>query len=135
MAGGPFAESPSRPTLSAAVRLDPVAGSRVNEVATLTAQPGGATRFELQISGMVPGMTYGIQLHASSPALPSASSTQVATVQADAFGRATASGLVRFRGTEAMLLLGIADGNHVITVVGFGQTVAVGAIPVLQPLG
>ena len=135
MAGGPYAESPSRPTLSTIVRLDPVAGFGVNGVAVLTALPEGETRFALALSGLLPGKAYAVQLHAGSPAQPSASFTTLVSVNADVFRRATASGLVRFRGTEAIALLDIADGNHVLTVVGFGQTVAVGSIPALQPLG
>ncbi len=135
MAEWPVIQPPARPQLATSIRLDPTAGSRVNGVAGLVALPQGATRFEAQLAGLVPGRTYGLQLHAGTPAQPSASFTQVATVTADAFGRATASGLVRYRGTEDIALLDIADGNHVLTVIGFGQTVAVGSIPALQPLG
>ena len=126
---------PPRPRLVTNVDLTPVADTGVSGTVTLVALPEGETRFELQLAGLLPGQRYGLQLHAGSPAQPGASFTQVATVTADAFGRATASGLVRFRGTEAMPLLDIADGNHVLTVVGFGHTVAVGSIPALQPLG
>ena len=135
MAEWPVIQPPSRPQLVASVRLNPVGTSGVSGTVTLVALPEGETRFELQLSGLLPGRAYSVQLHAGTPAQPSASFTEVATVNADANGRANASGLVRFRGTEAIPLLDIADGNHVLTVVGFGQTVAVGAIPVLQPLG
>ena len=135
MAEWPVIQPPSRPQLATSVRLDPTAGSRVSGVVGLLALPEGETRFELQVAGLVPGNTYGVQLHAGIPSQPSASVTQVGTVQADANGRANASGLVRFRGTEAIPLLDIADGNHVLSLVGFGWTVAVGTIPALQPLG
>ena len=135
MAGGPYAEQPGSPQLWTGVRLNPVRGSAVSGDVTLIALPQGATRFALELSGMAPGKAYAIQLHAGTPAQPSASVIQVAVVHADAWGRATASGLVRFRGTEDMPLLDIADGNHFLSVVGFGQTVAVGSIPALQPLG
>ena len=135
MASWPVIQLPARPQLSTDVRLDPTGGSGVSGVTTLVALPEGETRFELQLSGLLPGQRYGLQLHAGTPAQPSASFTQVAMVTADASGRATASGLVRVRGTEDIPLLDIADGNHVLTVVGFGRTVAVGSIPTLQPLG
>ena len=135
MAGGPYAESPSRPTLSTTVRLEPTTKAAVSGNVTLTALPEGETRFELTLSRLLPGKAYTVQLHAGSVGLPSASFTNLVTVNADAFGQAAASGLVRFRGTEDIALLDIADGNHHITVVGFGRTVAVGSIPALQPLG
>ena len=135
MAGWPVIEPAPRPQLMTTVRLDPTAGSTVSGSVTLVALPGGETRFELNLAGLLPGKAYSIQLHAGTPARPSASVIQVVAVNADAFGRANASGLVRFRGTEDMPLLDIADGNHFLSVVGFGQTVAVGSIPALQPLG
>ena len=127
--------APPRPQLVASVRLSPVGNTGVSGTVTLIALPQGETRFELQLSGLAPGTAYAVQLLAGTPAQPSASGIQVATVTADANGRANTTGLVRFRGTEAIPLLDIADGNHVLTVVSSGQTVAVGAIPVLQPLG
>ena len=135
MAEWPVIEPSPRPQLATNVRLDPVGNSGVRGVTALTALPEGETRFELAVTGLLPGKAYGIQLHAGTPALPSASVTTLATVNADAWGRATASGLVRFRGTEDIPLLDVTDGNHIITVVGFGQTVALGSIPTLQPLG
>ena len=135
MAEWPVIAPPSRPQLVATVRLDPTPGSTASGTVTLVALPEGETRFELQVSGLTPGESYGIQLHAGTPALPGASVTQFATVTADANGRANASGLVRFRGTEPIALLEIADGNHFLAVARSGHTVAMGAIPVLQPLG
>ena len=135
MAGGPFAEPSPRPQLSTIVRLEPTTKAAVGGQVRLLALPEGETRFDLELRGLLPGKAYAVQLHAGTPGLWSASFTQLVTVNADAYGRATASGLVRFRGTEDIPLLDIADGQHVITVVGFGQTVAVGSIPVLEPLG
>ena len=135
MADWPVIQPPSRPQLAASVRLNAVGNSGVGGGVTLVALPEGETRFELQLAGLLPGRAYGIDLHAGPPIQPSASFTRVATATADAFGRATVSGLVRFRGTEDIPLLDIADGNHFIAVTAGGQTVAVGAIPALQPLG
>lgn len=135
MAERPVIQPPSRPQLSTSVRLDPAGGSHVHGVVGLVALPEGETRFELQLAGLVPGSSYGVQLHAGSPSVPSASFTEVASVTADASGRASATGLVRFRGTDDIPLLDIADGNHVITIVNSGRSVALGSIPALQPLG
>jgi hypothetical protein len=137
MAGGPFAQpAPTpQPQLSTSVALEPTTKAPVRGSVTLTALPEGETQFELALEGLVPGKAYALQLHAGTLAQPSASFTQVTTVNADAWGRATASGLVRFQGTEAIALLDIADGNHFLSVVGFGQTMAAGSLPVLQPLG
>jgi hypothetical protein len=133
LAGGLFAQP--APQLSTMVALEPTTKAPVRGTVTLTALPEGETRFELELHGLLPGKAYSLQLHAGTPVQPSASFTQVTTVNADAWRRATASGLVRFRGTEDIALLDIADGNHVLSVVGFGQTVAVGSIAALQPLG
>ena len=135
LAGGPYAEPPSRPTLSATVRLEPVGGWWASGSVVLTALPEGETRFELQLAGLLPGQRDGMQLLAGTPAPPRASFTQVATVTADAEGRANAIGLVRFRGTQAIPLLDIAGGGHFIAIVGSEHTVAAGAIPALEPLG
>ena len=135
MADWPVIQPPARPQLATSVRLNPVGNAGVGGVVTLVALPEGETRFELRLAGLVPGRAYGIDLHAGTPAQPSASVTRLATVTADLTGRANASGLVRFRGTEDLPLLAIADGNHFLAVTAAGQTVAVGAIPALQPLG
>ena len=135
MAGGPYASPPSRPTLSATVHLQPLVGSRVSGTVFLTALPEGATRFSLQFTGLAPGGTYTAQLHTGTRTLLSASFTNLATVTADAGGRATATGLVRYRGTEDIPLVELGDGNHVITITRSGRTVATGSIPVVQPLG
>ena len=133
MAEWPVIEAP-RPRLVASVELNPVEDTAVRGAVTLVALPEGETRFELQLAGLVPGTAYSIQLHAGTPAEASASFTALATVEADAAGRAIASGLVRSRGAEAIPLADIADGNHIITVVGAGQIVAIGVIPALEPL-
>ncbi len=131
----PAIEPPSRPQLSTSVRLEPADASGASGVVTLVALPEGETRFELQATGLTPATNYDVRLYAGTMQQPSASFTQVATVIADAEGWANAYGLVRFRGTEAIPLLDIAGGDHFLTIVGSGQTVAAGAIPALQPLG
>lgn len=139
MAEWPAIEPPSSPHLTTSVRLDPPGGAGAGAGAggdvTLVALPEGETRFELQLTGLIPGADYTINLYAGTPAQPSASFTRLATVTADTGGRANTNGLVRFRGTEAIPLLDIADGSHFIAVTGPGGTVAAGAIPALQPLG
>lgn len=129
---------PPRMQLTAGVRLDAIGSSGVKGATTLVALADGETGFELQLEGLAPGAGYVVRLHAGSVARPSASFTQLAAVTADAGGRASAHGLVRFRGTEAIPLLEIGGGEHLITVsgaVGTVEPVAAGAIPAVQPLG
>ena len=132
---------PPRPQLSASVRLDPAGGSGVSGSVTLAALPDGETQFELQLEGLAPGASYTIHLQAGTPAEPSGSFTQLTGTGGDASGRANASGLVRFRGTQPVALLDVASGDHFISVVGISRStgaagvVAAGAIPAIQPLG
>ena len=132
---------PPRPQLSAVVRLDPAGGSGVSGSVTLAALPDGETRFELQLEGLTPGASYTVHLQAGTPAQPSGSFTQLTGIGGDITGRANASGLVRFRGTEPVALLDVASGDHFISVVGISRptgaagVVAAGPIPALQPLG
>ena len=126
---------PPRPQLTASVHLAPTGQSTVTGTTTLVALPNGETRFELHLSGLTPGAVYGVQLRAGTPAQPSASFTQIIAVTADQRGRSGADGLLRFRDTEPIALLDIADGDHFLSVVSAGQTVASGAIPAVRPLG
>ena len=131
IADWPVIEPSPRPRLATTVRLDSVSGSMASGVVTLEALLEGETRFAAQVSGLTPGATYAIRLHAGIRTLPSASFTSLATLTADQFGRATASGPVRFRGVEDIPLVDIADGNHLIVLARAGETVAVGEIPVV----
>ncbi|MBI3965860.1 MAG: hypothetical protein HY329_09515 [Chloroflexi bacterium] len=128
LADWPVVEPP-RPLPTVRIQLQPAGDSSVSGVVTLAALLEGETRYELELAGLESGAAYGVLLHAGNLDLPSASVNLVTTVTADAAGRANASGLVRFRGTEDIPLTILADGHHVITVVGTGQPVAVGAIP------
>jgi hypothetical protein len=62
--------------------------------------------------------------------MPSASFATLPDLQADATGRATATGSVLFRGTEAVALVTMADGEHILAI-QTEQVVACGVIPKL----
>ena len=111
------------------VRLDPVGGSGVSGMATLTAA-GEGTQVELDIQGLAPGATARATMQANTCTMPSASFAALPDLQADATGRATATGSVLFRGTDNVALATMADGAHIITI-QTGQVVACGVIPML----
>jgi hypothetical protein len=85
---------------------------------------------ELEVEGLGPGAAAQATLQANTCAMPSASFAVLPDLQADATGRATASGAVLFRGTEVVALATMADGGHIITI-QTGQMVACGVIPAL----
>jgi hypothetical protein len=135
MAEWPDIQPPARPQLSTTVRLTPTGGSMAGGVVTLVALPDGETRYAAELNGLTPGRRYALRLHAGTPSMPSASFTELAVVTAGGAGRASAEGLARFRGTEAIPLMDIADGGHVLVVTDAGATIATGTIPALEPLG
>jgi hypothetical protein len=112
------------------VRLDPVGKSGVNGTATLTAV-GDGTYVALDIKGLAPGADARTTMHANTCAMPSASFAALPDLQADATGRATATGSVLFHGMENVELVGMADGDHIIAIQAGGQVVACGVIPKL----
>lgn len=114
------------------LELSPVGESGVSGTATLTAA-GDGTEVTLEVQGLAPGADARASMHAGTCAVPSASFAALPDLQADASGRATATGLVLFRGTENVALATMADGEHVIIVRSGGQVVACGTIPVLTP--
>jgi hypothetical protein len=67
-------------------------------------------------------------MHANTCAMPSASFAALPELQADASGKATATGSVLFRGTDNVPLTSMADGGHIIAI-QTGQMVACGVIP------
>jgi hypothetical protein len=111
------------------VQLDPVGESKVSGTATLTAA-GEGTNVALDVKGLAPGADARATMQANTCAMPSASFAALPALKADATGRATATGSVLFRGTEAVALATMADGEHVIAVQA-GQVVACGVIPKL----
>jgi LPXTG-motif cell wall-anchored protein len=113
------------------VPLDAVDGSSVTGTATLRAANGG-TDASLALEGLPPNAAARATLQAGTCAQPSASTAIVADFQADAAGMATATGAVRFRGTEPVSLATVADGAHVI-LIQTEQVVACGVIPALTP--
>jgi hypothetical protein len=111
------------------VRLEPVGGSGVSGTATLTAA-GDGTLVALDVEGLAPGTAARGTMQAGTCAMPSASFAALPELKADAAGRATASGLVLFHGTENVALATMADGEHIIAI-HTGQVVACGVIPKL----
>ena len=110
------------------VWLEPVGGSGVSGTATLTAV-GDGTRVTLEIAGLAAGADARATLHAGTCEMPSASFTPLPDLKAETTGRASATGPVLFRGTEAIALATIADGERIITIQVGGQLVACGVIP------
>jgi LPXTG-motif cell wall-anchored protein len=112
---------------SVTVQLDSMNGSRVTGTATLRVANGG-TDITLAIEGLMPSTTARATLQAGTCAQPSASAAALPELQADATGRATATGAVLFRGTEPVALATIADGAHILAI-QTEQVVACGVIP------
>ena len=112
---------------AATVRLAPVAGSGVSGTATIAARDTAAT-VTVEVSGLAPGASHSVRLHAGSCAQPSASGGQLGTLVADSGGRATlttehATGSAG--GTPIILTLDLlADRTHSIMVQGPVQPVA-----------
>lgn len=90
------------------VQLDPVGDSQVSGTATLTAA-GDGTDVALDITGLAPGTDAQATMQAGTCATPSASFATLPALEADAAGRATATGSVLFRGTENVALATMAD--------------------------
>ncbi len=111
------------------VQLDPVDGSGVSGTATLSAA-GEGTNVALDIQGLAAGVAARGTMQAGTCAMPSASFAALPDLQADASGRATATGSVLFRGTEGVALETMADGEHIIAI-QTDQVVACGMIPEL----
>ncbi len=111
------------------VQLDPMGGSGVGGTAILTAA-GEGTNVTLDVKGLAPGTEARATMNANTCAQPSASFAALPALKVDATGRATATGSVLFRGTEAVALETLADGEHVINIQA-GQVVACGVIPKL----
>lgn len=113
------------------VPFSPVDNSGVEGHAVLTAA-GEGTNVSLDITGLAPGSTAVVTLHAGSCAAPSASFAELPGLTADADGRATAMGQVLYRGTESVALEAIADGEHIIAISQSGQMVACAWIPQVE---
>jgi hypothetical protein len=112
------------------VRLDPVGESEVSGTATLIAA-GDGTKVTLDIKGLAPGADARATMHANTCAMPSASFAALPDLEADATGRATATGSVLFHGRENVALATMADGEHIIAIQAGGQVMACGVIPKL----
>jgi hypothetical protein len=111
------------------VQLESVDGSEISGTATLSVA-GEGTNVVLDIKGLTPAATAQGTIHAGTCATPSASFASLPELKADATGKATATGSVRFRGTEDVALTTMTDGEHII-VIQSEEDVACGVIPQL----
>ncbi len=109
------------------VDLESVNGSGVSGTATLS-MVGEGTNVALDIEGLAPDAVAQGTMHAGTCATPSASFTTLPELQADATGRATATGSILFRGTEDVALATMTDGEHIIFI-QTEEVVACGVIP------
>lgn len=123
--------------MSVTAQLDPVGDAGVSGTATLTTAGDiahapnldDATQVVLDIGGLQPGATVEASLHAGSCDVPGASAAALPGLTADAMGRATATGMVLFRGTENVAFSTITDGDHIIRITSGGSEAACGSIP------
>jgi len=111
--------------------LEPVGDSGVSGSAVLTAA-GDGTQVTLDVKGLAANATARATMHAGACDAPSASFSELPALEADADGAASATGSVLFRGTEAVALDTMADGEHVIVIQTDG-VVACGVIPKAAP--
>jgi hypothetical protein len=113
---------------SVIVQLESVNGSGVRGTATLSIA-GEGTNVVLEVDGLTPETTVRSTMHAGSCGASSASFAALPGLEADANGKATATGSVLFHG-EDVALATMADGEHII-VIRAEEVVACGVIPQL----
>jgi hypothetical protein len=110
------------------VRLDPIGGSGVSGTANLIAV-GDGTEVSSSLTGLQPGVSYQVSVAGGTCATPGASVAPVFTATGDAQGRASGTGPVQFRGTDPVLLVALASGDHIVRVHQVGNAdVACGPI-------
>jgi hypothetical protein len=134
-AASPAPTAQNQPSVT--VQLAPVGGSGISGTATLIAAGDfahapnldDATRVSLTVVGLPPLATAQSSLHAGTCVAPSASAAALPSLTADGAGRATATGMVLFRGEENVAFSSITGGDHVINISSGGRVVACGAIP------
>ena len=112
------------------VVLRPSGGSGVSGSALVAAKNDG-TRVTVTLYGLAPKAAVRATLHAGSCAKPSASFAAIVSTKATAAGGASAAGRVLFHG-EPVSFIGIADGEHTITVIAGSRVVACGAVPAMR---
>lgn len=112
------------------VKLRPTAGSAVSGSALVAAKNDG-TRVTLTLYGLAPKTTVRALLHAGTCARPSASFTAIASARATAMGTANATGTALFHGAPVSFI-GVADGEHIVTVVAGSRVAACGVIPAMH---
>ena len=112
------------------VALRSTGGSRVTGSALVAAKSDG-TRVTITLYGLAPKVAVRATLHAGTCAKPSASFAAIVSTKATAAGGATATAQILFRG-KPVSFIGIADGEHTVTVIAGSRVVACGAIPVMH---
>lgn len=112
------------------VKLRPTAGSGVSGSALVAAKSDG-TRVTVTLYGLAPKAAVRAFLHAGTCARPSASFAAIVSARATATGSASATGAILFHGAPVSFI-GVADGEHIVTVVAGSRVAACGAIPVMH---
>ena len=130
-AGRTYASAASAAPPAVSISLDPLPGEHVRGGATLAAI-GAGTSVELTLARLPIGAQAVVRLHVGHCAhldRLSASSALLATLKADASGRANAATRVTFHGQDDVQLAALTDGHHVIIVALDNGVVACGLIP------
>ena len=110
------------------LRLEATTSAKVEGAAMLTAR-GERTLFSLVVRRLPPRTAARAFLHDGTCTRPSASLTALATLTSGPAWRASASGLVRYRGREDVALSSIVDRAHVIVLRIGRRAVACGTVP------
>jgi hypothetical protein len=109
------------------VLLQSVAGSGVSGTATLSATDGGTT-VAVRVSGLIPSEDVLGVINAGRCGSEGASPLALPRLRSNSRGVAHAYGPLRFRGREDVALSDLADGEHVVRIIGRGE-VACGVVP------
>ena len=112
------------------VKLRPAAGSGVSGSALVAAKNDG-TRVTVTLYGLAPKLAVRALLHAGTCAQPSASVATIVSATASAAGSASATGTILFHGAPVSFI-GVADGEHVVTIVAGSRVAACGVIPAMR---
>lgn len=109
-------------------RLDEKADSGVGGSARFT-HSAPDTIGHVEITGLQPGSSARIVVHAGDCSGQSASSVTLAEVAADAKGKAVGDGLLLLKGQESVDFRKVADGAHSVSIVQQDKVVACGTLP------
>jgi hypothetical protein len=109
--------------------ITPVGGSSV--LGNLSAAPDnqGNAFITVNLAGLPAGGTVDVNLNAGTCAQPSATVLRLFTLRANDVGQTTANAPVIVPQGTPMPFATLADGNHVVVVIGEGPALACGAVP------